>query len=112
MMHDPEKSDSSIGATKPANNPGSPGAELVERRGEAEGNTLKPPTRRTQGRGSASPGLVSVYGKHRRQSPKVGAECPKWARSDLCGGRSVMSVPTAIPFSFFNRRAFRSSPPA
>src|SRR5271155_3163350 len=30
-----------------------------------------------------------------RQTPKVGAECPKWACSDLCGGRSVMSVPTA-----------------
>src|SRR4051794_32745862 len=32
----------------------------------------------------------------RRQQPKVGAECPNWARSDLCGGRSVMGVPTAI----------------
>ena len=31
-----------------------------------------------------------------RQTPKVGAECLNWARSDLCGGRSVMSVPTAI----------------
>src|SRR5271155_54700 len=30
-----------------------------------------------------------------RQTPKVGAECPNWACSDLCGGRSVMSVPTA-----------------
>ncbi len=60
MMHDPEKSDSSIGATKPANNPGSPGAEPVERRGEAEGNTINPPTRRTQGRGSVSSGLERV----------------------------------------------------
>src|SRR4051794_6577717 len=32
----------------------------------------------------------------RRQTPKVGAECPNWARSDLCGGRSVMGLPTAI----------------
>src|SRR5918997_5318498 len=31
----------------------------------------------------------------RRQTPEVGAECPNWARSDLCGGRSVMGVPTA-----------------
>jgi pimeloyl-ACP methyl ester carboxylesterase len=31
----------------------------------------------------------------RRQTPEVGAECPNWARSDLCGGRSAMSVPTA-----------------
>jgi hypothetical protein len=30
----------------------------------------------------------------RRQTPKVGAECPNWARSDLSGGRSEMSVPT------------------
>src|SRR5215471_12023359 len=32
----------------------------------------------------------------RRQIPEVGAECPNGARSALCGGRSVMSVPTAI----------------
>ena len=31
-----------------------------------------------------------------RQTSKVGAECLNWALSDLCGGRSVMSVPTAI----------------
>jgi hypothetical protein len=31
-----------------------------------------------------------------RHTPKVGAVCPNWARTDLCGGRSVMSVPTAI----------------
>ncbi len=67
MMHDPEKSDSSIVATKPANNPGAPGAEPVERRGEAEGNTINPPTCRTQGRGSVSPGLERV----RHASPSV-----------------------------------------
>ena len=31
-----------------------------------------------------------------RHTPEVGAECPNGARSVLCGGRSVMSVPTAI----------------
>src|SRR3954466_13042559 len=31
-----------------------------------------------------------------RQSPKVEARCVNRARRDLCGGRSVMSVPTAI----------------
>jgi RNA-directed DNA polymerase len=31
----------------------------------------------------------------RRQTPEVGAECPNWARSDLCGGRPEMSVSTA-----------------
>ena len=29
-----------------------------------------------------------------RQTPKVGAECPNWACSELSGGRSEMSVPT------------------
>src|SRR5712671_152666 len=32
----------------------------------------------------------------RRQTPKVGAVCGKAARTVLCGGRSVMCVPTAI----------------
>ena len=31
----------------------------------------------------------------RRQTPKVGAVCRNPARTDLCGGRSAMSVPTA-----------------
>jgi RNA-directed DNA polymerase len=31
-----------------------------------------------------------------RQTPEVGAECPNWARSDLCGGRSVMGVPCTL----------------
>ncbi len=31
-----------------------------------------------------------------RQSPKVGARCVNCARRDLCGGRSVMGVSTAI----------------
>jgi len=30
-----------------------------------------------------------------RQTPKIGAECPNWSRSDLCGGLSAMGVPTA-----------------
>src|ERR1700680_4580681 len=32
----------------------------------------------------------------RRQTPEVGAVCPNWARTDLCGGREVTRVPTAI----------------
>jgi len=32
----------------------------------------------------------------RRYTPEVGAVCPNWARTDLCGGRAVMRVPTAI----------------
>ena len=32
----------------------------------------------------------------RRQTPEVGAVCGKAARTDLCGGRAVTRVPTAI----------------
>src|SRR5829696_9825427 len=95
MMHGREKSDLAIGATKPANNDGRPSAELVERRAGAEGNAGQDRTRRAQDRASVSQGLDRV--RHVcRQTPKVGAECPNRARSDLCGGRSVMGVPTAI----------------
>ena len=31
-----------------------------------------------------------------RQTSEVGAVCRKAARTDLCGGRPVMGVPTAI----------------
>src|SRR3954468_9944705 len=34
----------------------------------------------------------------RRQTPEVGAVCGNAARTVLCGGRSVMSVPTAITY--------------
>lgn len=33
-----------------------------------------------------------------RGRPEVGAGCLNWARPDLCGGRVVTCVPTAIPF--------------
>ena len=47
---------------------------------------------------SSSPSRMSFIRAEcalRRQTPEVGAECPNWARSDLFGGRSIMSVPTA-----------------
>src|ERR1035437_9409695 len=37
----------------------------------------------------------------RRYTPEVGAVCPNWARTDLCGGRAVMRVPTAINGRFW-----------
>src|SRR4051812_40070742 len=100
MMHGREKSDLARVAAKPANNDGRPSAELVERRARAEGNAGQDRTRRAQDRASVSKGLDRVrqaVRPLRRQTPKVGAECPNWARSDLCGGRSVMSVPTSVP---------------
>jgi len=35
----------------------------------------------------------------RRQTPKVGAECPNRARSDLRGAL-IMGIPTAITFAY------------
>ena len=60
MMNGLEKSDPCEVARKPANKPGQPGAESVERRRGAEGNTGEPHTCRTQCRGSVPQGLDRV----------------------------------------------------
>jgi RNA-directed DNA polymerase len=60
MMHERERSDFSTVAKKLANKPGQPGAESVERREEAEGNTGEPRTRRTPSRESVPQGLDRV----------------------------------------------------
>jgi hypothetical protein len=60
MMHEPEKSDSAIVATKPANKAGRPAAEPVERRAETEGNASRQSTCRAQDRVSVSQALDRV----------------------------------------------------
>ena len=60
MMHEPEKSDSAIVATKPANKAGRPAAEPVERRAETEGNAGRQSTCRAQDRVSVSQALDRV----------------------------------------------------
>lgn len=60
MMYGLEKSDSAVVAVKPANKAGLPAAERLEPRAETEGNAEQPHTRRTQSRGSVSPGLQRV----------------------------------------------------
>jgi len=71
MMHGHEKSDPSIVAVKPVNDGGQPPAELVEPREGTEGNTIEPPTHRTQGRTSVSHGLDRVRraAKERKGEP-------------------------------------------
>ena len=114
MMNESEKSDSAIVAVKPANKAGQPAAEWVEPRAGTKGNTGQPHTRRTQRRGSVSQGLDRVRNVARqrkkenknpsslaatafcRQIPEVGAVCPNWARTDLCGGCPATGIPTAI----------------
>jgi RNA-directed DNA polymerase len=60
MMHDREKSDSPIVATKSTNGGGRPRPEPVERRGEAEGNVRQPSTLRTPSRDGVTAGLERV----------------------------------------------------
>ena len=65
MMHEPEKSDLAIVATKPANKAGRPVAEPVERRAGTGRNANQQSTCRAQNRESVSPALGCV----RRAAP-------------------------------------------
>jgi hypothetical protein len=95
MMHEGEKSDPAIVAVKPANKAERSAAELVEPRAGTKGNADQHSTCRAQYRVSVSQALERIR-QVRRHSPEVGAVCGKAARTDLCGGRSAMGVPTAI----------------
>ena len=66
MMNEPEKSDPSTVAAKPANKTGRSDAESVEPREGAKGNTPESHTRRTQSRASVSPGLERVRERARQ----------------------------------------------
>src|SRR5437763_11004647 len=65
-MHDREKSDRLVVPAKPPNNPGEPGAEVVEGRGLPEGNTA----RETRSGLSAGQGVSSDLGRVRRVARK------------------------------------------
>jgi len=67
MMNGLEKSDSVVVAVKPANKAGEPAAEWVEPRTGTKGNAGQPRTRRTQSRGSVSPGLDRVRSAARQR---------------------------------------------
>ena len=60
MMYEPEKSDSAIVATRPANNAGQPVAEQVERRAGTGGSADQQSTCRAQNRKSVSQALGRV----------------------------------------------------
>jgi len=96
------KSDSPVVPEKQANNAGQPtAAESVEERGLTEKNAKQSPLNRTQSRGIRARGLYGVRTnrtKVRLWSSvfEVRAVCGNSARTDLCGGRPAMAVPTAI----------------
>ena len=60
MMHERGKSDSVIGAVKPANKAERSAAALVEQRAGTEGNADQQSTRRAQGRKSVSQALGRI----------------------------------------------------
>src|SRR6266699_3111443 len=95
MMHEREKSDLAVVAVKLANKAERSAAEPVEPRAGTKGNANQHSTCRAQYRVGVSQALERIR-QVRRHSPEVGAVCGKAARTDLCGGRSVMGVPTAI----------------
>ena len=68
-MNGPEKSYTSIGPAKLANNAGQPAAESVEERGVAKGNPLQGHTDRMQGRAKVNQALERI-----RQAAKRGKE--------------------------------------
>ena len=82
MMHELEKSDSSIVAMKPANKHGKPSAESVEPREGTKGNAGETRMRRTQSRGSVSQGLERV-----RQAARAKEEGTVHRSTAPCGLR-------------------------
>ena len=72
-------------------------AEVVEGRARTKENVAELYTTRHRARKSVSQGLRGVREVKHASVPlsKVGAVCGSAARTDLCGGRSAMAVPTA-----------------
>ena len=108
-MHVSGKSDSLVVPKKRANNVGQPtAAESVEERRLTKENVKRLLMVRTQSRVAISHGLFGVRmvteigqgnlaeTRSQSSSSKVGAVCGSSARTDLCGGRPAMAVPTAI----------------
>ena len=71
MMHDREKSDSAIVATKSTNKAGATAAEPVEPRVGAKGNVGEQSTHRTQSRVRVSQALNHVRQGARQPSPQI-----------------------------------------
>src|SRR5215210_7332306 len=94
MMHERGKSDEAIVAVKPTNNAERSACGVGGAKGRGQGECVPAkhapvsvPGWRATGAGTHTVGWPWI--------PEVGAVCGKAACTDLCGGRSVMSVPTA-----------------
>ena len=108
-IHVAGKSDSLVVPEKQANkSEPQTAAESVEERRLTEENASQPRLVRTQSRDFQSHGLFGVRATTQRDRgdlipmrrdssiSKVGAVCGSSARTDLCGGRSVMAVPCML----------------
>ena len=91
-MYDHEKSDPAIVAVKPTNKAGQPATEVGGAKGGGRGECASA----KHGPGTVPGDRATGAGAHtefrenittRRYIPEVGAVCPNWARTDLCGGR-------------------------
>src|ERR1700739_2967234 len=103
-MHDPEKSDSGIVATKPTNKAGRPVAEPVQPRPGTKGNADQQSTHRTQGRARViqAPGGVR---RAARAYPRA------WAASGEPQGRGRKNgSPRSSITSMSIRSGLRSTP--
>src|SRR5258708_24865917 len=85
MMHECGKSDSAVGATKPANKAERSAAELVEQRAGTKGNADQQSTRRAQDRESVSQALGRIR-PVRRQASEIGGGCIKVSGGWSAGG--------------------------
>src|SRR5262249_52163246 len=125
MMNERGKSDPAVVATKLANKAKRSVAEPVEPRAGTKGNANQ---QHTAGRRAGKPchrcwhAYVKPQGKGRRNgshppalartaicrhSPEVGAVRGKAVRTDLCGGRGAISVPTATDLRCLRSREYR-----
>ena len=103
-----EESDRAVVPVKPPNKEAQASAEVVEGRARTKENTGQshtPPAqygkRRVPGFGGSAPCFPLT------PSSEVGAVCGNPARTDLCGGRAAMSVPTATHFSHYFSHQFQ-----
>jgi hypothetical protein len=101
MMYERGKSDPAVVAAKRANKAERSVAEPVEPRAGTKGNADQQHTGRTQSRETVSPALARIrLTAKNSDSPSLtrGRSCMRESRTyNLCGGRGVISVPTATP---------------
>ena len=92
----PEESDRTIVSMNQTNKEERSSAEPGEKRVRAKENIVQPNTSPTQCGEVGVPRIERCASSSiSRHTSKVGAVCGNAARTDLCGGRSVMVVPTA-----------------